>query len=317
MNEATALAHPNIALVKYWGKRAGKTNIPATPSLSITLDTLVTRTSVRESEQDQVEINGTVVSDKKIQDFLIQLRAAYSLPPLSIESFSNFPASAGLASSASGFAGLLTAIDAAFRLEMSTTERSIWARRGSGSAARSIFGGFTSLEEENGDWCARNVLPMGAWPLKVVIAITSETAKNVGSTEGMERSKQTSPYYGAWTESTKSDHAAGLLAVSQQDFSRLASVAESSCLKMHALMLSSQPPLSYWNGATVETIAAVRELQGAGISVFFTIDAGPQVKALCQEDATDIVVDRLTSVPGVLRTLVCGLGPGAYVDQPR
>ena len=317
MNEATALAHPNIALVKYWGKRAGKTNIPATPSLSITLDTLVTRTSVRESEQDQVEINGTVVSDKKIQDFLIQLRAAYSLPPLSIESFSNFPTSAGLASSASGFAGLLTAIDAAFRLEMSTTERSIWARRGSGSAARSIFGGFTSLEEENGDWCARNVLPMGAWPLKVVIAITSETAKNVGSTEGMERSKQTSPYYGAWTESTKSDHAAGLLAVSQQDFSRLASVAESSCLKMHALMLSSQPPLSYWNGATVETIAAVRELQGAGISVFFTIDAGPQVKALCQEDATDIVVDRLASVPGVLRTLVCGLGPGAYVDQPR
>jgi|TARA_B100001765_G_scaffold212103_1_gene175596 diphosphomevalonate decarboxylase len=317
VNEATALAHPNIALVKYWGKRAGKTNIPATPSLSITLDTLVTRTSVRESEQDQVEINGTVVSDKKIQDFLIQLRAAYSLPPLSIESFSNFPTSAGLASSASGFAGLLTAIDAAFRLEMSTSERSIWARRGSGSAARSIFGGFTSLEEENGDWCARNVLPMGAWPLKVVIAITSETAKNVGSTEGMERSKQTSPYYGAWTESTKSDHAAGLLAVSQQDFSRLASVAESSCLKMHALMLSSQPPLSYWNGATVETIAAVRELQGAGISVFFTIDAGPQVKALCQEDATDIVVDRLASVPGVLRTLVCGLGPGAYVDQPR
>ena len=317
MNEATALAHPNIALVKYWGKRAGKTNIPATPSLSITLDTLVTRTSVRESEQDQVEINGTVVSDKKIQDFLIQLRAAYSLPPLSIESFSNFPTSAGLASSASGFAGLLTAIDAAFRLEMSTSERSIWARRGSGSAARSIFGGFASLEEENGDWCARNVLPMGAWPLKVVIAITSETAKNVGSTEGMERSKQTSPYYGAWTESTKSDHAAGLLAVSQQDFSRLASVAESSCLKMHALMLSSQPPLSYWNGATVETIAAVRELQGAGISVFFTIDAGPQVKALCQEDATDIVVDRLASVPGVLRTLVCGLGPGAYVDQPR
>ena len=317
MNEATALAHPNIALVKYWGKRAGKTNIPATPSLSITLDTLVTRTSVRESEQDQVEINGTVVSDKKIQDFLIQLRAAYSLPPLSIESFSNFPTSAGLASSASGFAGLLTAIDAAFRLEMSTSERSIWARRGSGSAARSIFGGFTSLEEENGDWCARNVLPMGAWPLKVVIAITSETAKNVGSTEGMERSKQTSPYYGAWTESTKSDHAAGLLAVSQQDFSRLASVAESSCLKMHALMLSSQPPLSYWNGATVETIAAVRELQSAGIRVFFTIDAGPQVKALCQEDATDIVVDRLASVPGVLRTLVCGLGPGAYVDQPR
>lgn len=317
MNEATALAHPNIALVKYWGKRAGKTNIPATPSLSITLDTLVTRTSVRESEQDQVEINGTVVSDKKIQDFLIQLRAAYSLPPLSIESFSNFPTSAGLASSASGFAGLLTAIDAAFRLEMSTSERSIWARRGSGSAARSIFGGFTSLEEENGDWCARNVLPMGAWPLKVVIAITSETAKNVGSTEGMERSKQTSPYYGAWTESTKSDHAAGLSAVSQKDFSRLASVAESSCLKMHALMLSSQPPLSYWNGATVETIAAVRELQGAGISVFFTIDAGPQVKALCQEDATDIVVDRLASVPGVLRTLVCGLGPGAYVDQPR
>ena len=86
---------------------------------------------------------------------------------------------------------------------------------------------------------------------------------------------------------------------------------------MHALMLSSQPPLSYWNGATVETIAAARELQGAGVRVFFTIDAGPQVKALCQEDATDVVAERLASVPGVLRTLVCGLGPGAYVNQPR
>jgi len=317
VNQATALAHPNIALVKYWGKRTGKTNIPATPSLSITLDTLVTRTSVRESERDQIEIDGKVVSDEKIEDFLVQLRAAYSLPPLSIESSNNFPTSAGLASSASGFAGLLTAIDTAFNLEMSVSERSIWARKGSGSAARSIFGGFASLDGESGDWCARGVLPARAWPLKVVIAVTSEKTKDVGSTQGMKRSKQTSPYYRAWTESTKSDHAAGLSAISQQDFSRLASIAESSCLKMHALMLSSQPPLFYWNGATVETIATVRELQSAGVSVFFTVDAGPQVKAVCQEDAADIVAERLANVPGVLKTLVCGLGPGAYVDQPR
>ena len=316
MNQATALAHPNIALVKYWGKRASENNIPATPSLSITLDTLVTRTSVRESEQDQIEINGSVVSDTKIEDFLVRLRAAYPLPPLAIESSSNFPTSAGLASSASGFAGLLTAIDTAFGLDMNASERSMWARRGSGSAARSIFGGFASLEEENGHWCARGVLPREAWPLKVVIAITSETAKSVGSTAGMERSKKTSPYYGAWTESTRLDHAAGLSAVSRQDFSRLGSIAESSCLKMHALMLSSQPPLFYWNGATVETIAAVRELQGGGVRVFFTIDAGPQVKAICQENAAGVVAERLASVPGVLRTLVCGLGPGAYVDQP-
>ena len=317
MNQATALAHPNIALVKYWGKQTDQANIPATPSLSITLDTLVTRTSVRESGQDQIEIDGSVVSDEKIEDFLVQLRAVYSLPPLSIESSNNFPTSAGLASSASGFAGLLTAIDAAFKLEMSASERSIWARKGSGSAARSIFGGFASLDGENGDWCARGVLSSGAWPLKVVIAITSEKTKDVGSTEGMKRSEQTSPYYGTWTESTKTDHAAGLSAISRQDFSQLTSVAESSCLKMHALMLSSQPPLFYWNGATVETIAAVRELQSAGVSVFFTIDAGPQVKAICQEDAAELVAERLVNVPGVLRTLVCGLGPGAYVDQPR
>ena len=176
MNRASALAHPNIALVKYWGKQAGNHNIPATPSLSVTLDTLTTRTSVCESERDRVEINGSLVSDKKIEDFLVMLRAAHPLPPLLIESSNNFPTNAGLASSASGFAGLLTAIDAAFGLQMSPSERSIWARRGSGSAARSIFGGFVSLEETNGDWFARSILPMEAWALKVVVAITSETA---------------------------------------------------------------------------------------------------------------------------------------------
>ena len=314
MNQATALAHPNIALVKYWGKQAGSDNIPATPSLSVTLDTLATRTSVRESERDRIEINGALVSDKKIEDFLVVLRAAHPLPPLLIESSNNFPTNAGLASSASGFAGLLTAIDAAFGLQMSPSERSVWARRGSGSAARSIFGGFVSLEETNGDWCARSVLPMEAWALKVVVAITSETAKDVGSTEGMRRSEETSPYYPGWTESTKSDHNAGLSAVSQQDFSRLARIAESSCLKMYALMLSSHPPLFYWNGATLETISAVRELQNTGVPVFFTVDAGPQVKAICQNTVADVVVERLARVPGVLRTLVCGLGPGAYVD---
>ena len=307
----TAVAHSNIALLKYWGKQDGPGNLPATPSLSITLDALTTTTSVEDAEADALRLNGCAVRDAKIERTLADWRRDHAIGPLAISSRNNFPTAAGLASSASGFAALATAIDAHCGLGLSDGERSAMARRGSGSAARSIHGGFVALAAP--DWRGAQVLAPEAWPLAVVVAITAAERKAVSSTAGMERSKTTSPYFAAWAATADLDFDAMKAAVAQRDFDALAELAEASCLKMHALMLSSQPPLIYWRGATVECLRTVRELRAGGCRVFATVDAGPQVKAVCEPEDAGRVEAALKEVPGVVRTLRSGLGEGARV----
>ena len=310
---ATAVAHPNIALVKYWGKRPGPGNLPATPSLSITVAALTTTTQVEAAAQDSIRIGGETRPDPKIQALVDTMRDTFGLPPMAIATANDFPTGAGLASSASGFAALVTAIDATFDLRLAPAARSAWARRGSASAARSVFGGFATLCERDGDWTAAELLDRQAWPLEVVVAVTDESPKPVPSSEGMERSRSTSPFYGAWCESTETDFTTGCQAVSERDFDTLAGVAEHSCLKLHALMLSSRPALVYWNPATIAAMDAVRQLQDTGTPAFFTIDAGPQVKAVCAPGYGGVVADALAHVAGVVRTIASGLGSGAFV----
>lgn len=305
----TAVAHPNIALIKYWGKQALPGNVPATPSVSITLDALTSTTTVRASDTDQIVLNGEIAEDAKISACLKMLRADFSIPPVAIESENNFPTAAGLASSASGFAALITALDAFSNLHLSIEQRTVYARKASGSAARSIFGGFASLGGP--DWVGRPVLAREEWPLKVVIAITDENRKSVSSSVGMKTSEETSPYYDAWVRSTAEDYDAALTAIAGRDFEHLALLSESSCLKMHGVMQSSLPAMIYWRPATLSCIHAVRELRAGGTPVFFTIDAGPQVKAVCLPEAVDGVAEALATIPGVLATHTVGLGEGA------
>ena len=305
---AVAVAHPNIALVKYWGKRPGGDNVPSTPSLSITLGGLTTRTQVDAAAEHAVVVNGERVRDAKIDGLVAAMRAQWALPPITVSTCNDFPTGAGLASSASGFAALVTAVDGTFGLRLSALERAAWARRGSASAARSVFGGFVTLHPDEG---AQAVLDESEWPLEVVVAITSETRKAVSSTEGMARSRATSPFYAAWMQSTVVDFDAACRAVDDRDFAALVEIAEHSCLKLHALMLSTRPGLLYWNAATVAAIGAVRALQTAGTPVFFTVDAGPQVKAVCLPGSGDEVAMRLADTPGVKRVLRADLGQGA------
>ncbi|HEY5645641.1 MAG TPA: diphosphomevalonate decarboxylase [Pseudomonadales bacterium] len=307
----TALAHPNIALIKYWGKQALAGNIPATPSLSITLDTLCSTTSVADAAADRIVLDGRVVEDSKIRACLAMLREEFDVGPLEIVSDNNFPTAAGLASSASGFAALVTAIDAHCALRMSDRDRSLYSRRASGSAARSIYGGFVGLSAP--DWVAEPLLDADDWPLNVVIAITDEQRKNVSSSAGMRLSEETSPYYEPWVRTTAEDFAAARLAVDNRDFSGLAELAEASCLKMHGVMQSSRPAMIYWRPATIACMHAVRALRGDGEAVFFTIDAGPQVKAVCLPSSLPAVAARLAEIPGVLTTHTVGLGGGAHV----
>ncbi len=311
--QTTAIAHSNIALLKYWGKQDGPGNRPATPSLSITLDALTTTTTVEDAHADALRLNGCAIRDAKIERTLAEWRRDCAIGPLAISSRNNFPTAAGLASSASGFAALATAIDAHCGLRLSAGERSAMARRGSASAARSIHGGFVALAAPN--WRGAQVLAPDAWPLAVVVAITASEPKAVSSTAGMERSKATSPYFGAWTEAASADFEILKAAITHRDFDALAELAEASCLKMHALMLSSRPPLIYWHGATVECLRTLRELRAGGCRVFGTVDAGPQVKAVCERQDVEQVEAALQDVPGVESTLRSGLGGGARVTD--
>ncbi|NOZ93494.1 MAG: diphosphomevalonate decarboxylase [Acidobacteria bacterium] len=321
-SHATAVAHPNIALVKYWGKAAVEDNLPAVGSLSITLGGLSTTTTVRFDpalEHDRFFLSGREdpTMGHRVSACLDRLRARLgSGLHAVIESENDFPTAAGLASSASGFAALVTAADAALRGNLPPEDRADLARQCSGSAARSVFGGFVELRLTPGGprpTETSQLLPPEAWPLEVLVAVTSTGPKETGSTEGMLRTERTSPYYRAWVESSPADLAGARAAVVARDFEALAEISEASCLKMHGLMLSARPGLLYWNGTTLECLHRIRKLRRSGVPVFFTVDAGPQVKAVCLPEGVERVRAELAAVPGVLRILETGLGEGARV----
>jgi diphosphomevalonate decarboxylase len=198
---------------------------------------------------------------------------------------------------------------------LTESELSVLARRCSGSAARSIFGGYVEWSHggraDGTDSVAYPLLGASAWPLRVAVAITSTASKSIGSTDGMHHTRLTSPFYDAWITTQEADLRMARHAIAARDFDALASVSEHSCLKMHALALAAQPGLLYWNGATVECIHRVRSLRKAGVPVFFTVDAGPQVKAICEPQAFEQVRTALQDIPGVLDVLDTGLGEGA------
>ena len=309
--QVTARAHPNIALIKYWGKADVADNLPAVPSLSVTLAELCTETRVEPATTQQFLLNGEPTDDAKLSAFLERVQQEHSIPPLRIESQNNFPTAAGLASSASGFAALVTALNAACELNWSDAELSFWARVGSGSAPRSLYGPFAQITEP--DYLAEGIDSAAMPELSVVVAITSRAVKATSSSSGMRASRDTSPYYTAWCESAAADLRAAQAAVAAGDFAGLADAAQHSCMKMHAVMLSTRPPLRYWNAATVGCLDAIDSLQADGVPVFASIDAGPQVKAICVADAAPRVAAELSEVTGVLETRAVGLGSGAHL----
>lgn len=314
---AASIAHPNVALIKYWGKRAGPGNLPATGSLSIVLGGLATRTVVTFSAD--LPADATLINGR--EDGEATGRATACLDILRelagvgwrarVESQNDFPTGAGLASSASGFAALVTAAAGALGLSLSQARLAEIARLGSGSAARSLAGGFVLLRNDGDTTACEQIATPADWPLAVAVAVTATGPKAVGSREGMALSATTSPYYPAWVASHADDLAQAVAAVRARDFPRLAELAEYSCLKMHGVMLSSRPGLVYWLPATVACMHRVRSLRAAGVPVFFTIDAGPQVKAVCTAAALPEVVGALAAVPGVVQVLESPLGEGA------
>ena len=312
---ATARAQPNIALIKYWGKRDTRRNLPAVGSISITLADLFTTMCVEfdaSSGDDRLTINGTDNPGMLPRvSACLDAVAGQDRDPARINSTNNFPIAAGMASSASAFAALVVAADAAAGQDQEAAQLASLAGGASGSAARSLYGGYVELENAGDDVALKCLRSADDWPLKVVVAITASGPKPVGSTEAMELSRRTSPFYDRWVEQQAMDLDAARLAIAEKDFARLASVAEHNCLKMHSVMWGSRPPTIYWNSATLACMQTIRELQSQGIAVFFTIDAGPQVKAICEPADAARVRDALAATDGVADILESGLGAGA------
>ncbi len=312
---AAARAQPNIALIKYWGKRDTEQNLPAVGSISITLADLYT--TMRVAFDGARDADSLVVNDAENAAMLPRVSrcldavAGTDRPRAAVNSESNFPIAAGLASSASAFAALVVAADAAAETRHSCERLASLAGRASGSAARSIHGGFVELANDDDAIALTTLCKAEAWPLNVVVAITATGPKAVGSTVAMETSRETSPFYTRWLEQQPTDLDEARDAIRSRDFARLAAVAEHNCLKMHSVMWASRPPMVYWNATTLECMDAVRRMQADGVPVFFTIDAGPQLKAVCEPVAVDTVRERLAATPGVEAVMVTGLGGGA------
>jgi diphosphomevalonate decarboxylase len=314
---ATARAQPNIALIKYWGKRDSMLNLPAVGSISVTLDELYTTMCVELDgvlNLDELHVNGRSAPSllPRITRCLDTVLGADRLRARVI-SESNFPIAAGLASSASSFAALVVAASAAGGRTRKTDELAALAGQASGSAARSLYGGFVELHNDGDAIAVRTILDGEAWPLRVIAAVTSTAPKPVSSGEAMEASRRTSPFYSRWVEEQDMDLATARDAITVRDFGKLASIAEHNCLKMHSVMWASRPPVVYWNAATLACLERVRELQADGVAAFFTIDAGPQVKVVCEPGDESQVVEALSGTPGVESVLVSGIGTGAVL----
>lgn len=319
--QATAVAQPNIALIKYWGKRDLPRNLPAVGSISITLSDLYTEVVVDlvpELPSDTLRVNGGEAPSmlERISKCLDRVLGEVR-PRAAVSSSSNFPIAAGLASSASAFAATTVAAAAAAKLRFTTAELARLAGAASGSAARSLIGGFAELTNVGDTIEVRSLCDRESWPLEVVVAITETGPKPTGSTEAMELSRLTSPFYGSWVQQQEHDLGVARTAIEQRDFAGLANIAEHNCLKMHSVMWASRPPMVYWNATTMRCLQTVRRLQGEGCSVFFTIDAGPQVKAVCLPGETERVRQALAGTAGVQAIMTSGLGPAARVVARR
>jgi diphosphomevalonate decarboxylase len=322
MREATAIANANVALAKYWGKRDEALNLPYTGSISLTLQGLETKARVcfeTPLPNDHLQLNGQIADGgeaHRIRSFLDAVRQlAGHTARATVEIHTNFPVAAGLASSASTFAALALAASAASGLDLDADALSRLARLGSGSAARSVHGGYaewlTGEAADGSDCFAVALAPPDHWPLGVVVAVTDLGRKRVGSREGMSHVVKQSPFFPAWLESHETDLDAIRAGVRARDLELVGRTAEHNCLKMHAVSFAARPALLYWTPATIAVIERVAQLRNEGLEAYFSIDAGPQVKILCRPAERATVADAIRSVEGVQRVLLSEPGPAA------
>jgi diphosphomevalonate decarboxylase len=290
--KATAVAHPNIALVKYWGKRNERLVLPHQSSVSVTLGPLAVVTTVEFDDRggdDIVELNRRVATGterSRVIEVLSRVRTAArrelgaKVGAARMVSRGDFPAAAGLASSAAAFAALAVAARTAVGFERSKKRESIEARRGSGSACRSIEGGFVrwnrGTREDGLDSFGVQLFDESHWPdLRLLVGMVSREEKDVKSRDGMRNAVKTSPYYEAWTRDAEREAKAIVAHLQRRDLEAVGEIAERNAWRMHATSLSANPPLCYLKPRTLELMSACALARRSGLGVWFTLDAGP------------------------------------------
>ena len=330
LRRATAFAPSNIALTKYWGKRDAELNLPLAASISVTLAELGSLTIVQpepDLPEDVMLVDDRPLDDAgmvKVRRVMHAIRAlAGSSVHAGLRSVNTIPPARGLASSASAFAALVVAAADAYGLALDTPTLSRLARTGSGSASRSVIGGFAlwhrGTAPDGSDSFAEQLHSPDHWPLRILVAKVSDERKKVSSTTGMRMSATGSPLFTAWIDQCNRDVVDCQQALAARDMRKLAEVVEGNALAMHATMLATRPPLVYWQPATLGVIHAVRTLRGEGAECCFTIDAGSSVVVLVAAQDARPVADALAGIAGseeIIQTSV-GLGARLLDTAPR
>lgn len=321
-HSARARAHSNIAFVKYWGNRDHRLRLPANASISMNLADLHTTTSVAWDSAlsaDTLTINGAAAADpalKRVRGHLDMLRARFDIRLFArVNSSNNFPMGTGIASSASAFAALTVAASAALGIEAEERELSALARLGSGSAARSIPAGFVEWlpGESHESSFARSFAPPEHWNLVDMIAIVSREHKRTGSSAG-HQTADSSVLQRARIRSADERVGAVKAAILRRDFNQFADAVEEDSNLMHAVMMTSKPPLFYWEPLSLAIMKAVRQWRQADkLQVCYTLDAGPNVHCICDASDADSVEKRLRSLSGWLDVRRSSAGGGAQV----
>lgn len=305
---AEQFAPSNIALCKYWGKRDAELNLPINASLSVSLDYLGTHTRLIpiEGQVDEVWLNGQQLQpgarfSRKVSAFIDLFRRDQALC-FKVETRNNIPTAAGLASSASGFAALTLALNDALALDLPPEALSILARMGSGSACRSLFEGFVEWRMgQREDGLDSHGIPLDArWPGFCIGLVEVDVAeKAVDSRSGMQRTVETAHLYQSWPLQAAADMSKLQQAIQERDFSLLGQTAEQNALSMHATMIASWPPLLYWQPDSVAAMQKVWQLRAQGLAIYFTMDAGPNLKLLFQRQDRDAVLQHFPNLETV------------------
>jgi len=323
IGKATAVACSNVPFIKYWGNRDNALRLPANSSLSMNLAGLVTKTTVafdQHLERDEVVIDGEPAKGAaraRVSTHMDLIRHQAGLRAAArVISHSNFPAGTGIASSASAFAALTVAACAAAGLHRTEAELSALARRGSGSACRSVPGGYTEwlMGQGNATSFARSLAPPAYWDLRDIVAVVSREHKAVGSSSGHSLAVS-SPLHAARLLIIPALLTACKRALLARDLEAMGVIMEQDAVMMHAVMMTSRPPLYYWAPATLAIIHALQSWRADGLPVYFTIDAGPNVHLLCEADNAAEVRTRVQALPGVLDVLVSPPGGPAQLAE--
>ena len=316
MKETIAIAHPNFALVKYWGKKESKQNRPAMSSISITVDSMRSKTTIKKniaSKTHRLFINGKEESDlSRILPSIEYLsNISKSNDYLLIQSDNNFPTSSGLASSASGVASFVTAFEAHYDIDLNLSDRIEACILGSGSAPRSLMGGFVFMDHNNGYKC-NQILKKSDWPLDILICIASINSKKISSRVGMEISRKTSPIYQQWLDINNQHINSALKSIREKNIVDLSKVTEENCELMHKVMESSIPSIQYRSALTHECITEIKNLRASGHRLFYTIDAGPQVKIICEPKSSEAIKERIMKETDISKIIHARIG-----ESPR